>query len=271
MAKENSLAVTGEKALSAGAMEFLQGFEGNTLDNLGAEDMVFPRFKLVQNTSIKGTPGKYMSNINSEEFDRLAVTALRITKTRSMFPKVYTSGDRLLCRSNDGKTKSDPSGIGSGDCSRCQYAVWGKDAQGNTIRPECNGGYTILALAEDGSPCFISMKGTSVKPTKQLITQAVTSKIPLFARILYITSKPEVNTKGRYYVASFEFGDFHSEEVIRAAGAQYIALLDIISSDLVVDVSTDNETDAPRGGASAARNFQNDISTSSVALDDIPF
>jgi len=261
--------------LSAGSMDFLKGFGAGALDNLGASDLVIPRFKLIQNTSVKGTPGKFMTNLSEEEFDNLDVTILNITNFRTMFPTPYNAGDRPLCRSNNGKEKSDPNGVGSGDCARCQYAVWGRDTNGASRPPQCGAGYTILAIAEDGTPCLFSIKGASIKPAKSFFTRMKTRRTAPFAYRTIISSKQEVSTRGRYYTFNFEFGPIHTEAEIRSAAEQYLALMPVMNSDAAMDMGTDDETGGQNNSNSASNTFRDDLTSVSGAasgLDtDIPF
>lgn len=113
MTKNNETSmVTADDAFTADMQAIMGEFGGGALDSLTTGDVVMPRYKLIQNTSRTGTPGKWISNTApDEELDELNIIILDISSYRVMFP-AQGQGDRPLCRSNDGMSKSDMNGVG---------------------------------------------------------------------------------------------------------------------------------------------------------------
>lgn len=241
-------------------LEFLRSFGTGALDSLSQRDIIMPRYKLIQNTSKTGTPGKWVSNLDPDrEFDELHIIILEISNYRTYFPPKGENGDKPLCRSNDGYKKSDPNGIGDGDCDSCRYAQWKNDASGRGIKPACSSGYTMLGLIvlpEGGmEPGMISFKGSAIKPCKSFFTRMKTRGIPPFAYITVIGSESVTNDKGRFFKPSFDFGPYLNEETIRFAAAQGKMYKEYISRDIMADDSREDDDDSPGDGVPGAASF----------------
>lgn len=235
--------------------DFLKSFGGGALDNLSTTDLVIPRYKLIQNTSKEGTPGKFVSNLSDIEHDVLDIIILDITNFRTMFPEPYNSGDKPLCRSNNGRVMTDPNGAGSGNCDSCQYAVWGKDKNGNTLRPPCSAGYSILCLVNTGAglePAIIGVKGAGIKPAKGYFTRMKTRGIAPFTYITKVVSESVSNAKGRFFVMGFDFGEVLDKATIEFAAEQY-KIMQSMNRDVMIDLGREEE-EAPAPQASASFN-----------------
>jgi hypothetical protein len=189
-------------------MDFLRSLGMGALDNLSQKDIIMPRYKLVKNTSKKGTPGKWVSNVSDTEYDYIEMAILGIGNYQIMFPP-QGEGDKPLCRSNDGTKKASADGLGDGACANCRYNVWTKDANGNSVPPKCRSGYTLLGFVFNPDGTYnvgiVSIKGSSMKTAKQYFTKMRTLGIAPFAYLTKLTSVSTVNSKGRFYQSQLDF------------------------------------------------------------------
>lgn len=257
--------------------QLMNEYGAGAIDNISAEDLVIPRYRIIQNTSRVGTPGKWVSNTDADnELDFLDMVVVAISKYRVYFPEAG-KGDRPLCKSNDGVHKSDSSGIGDGTCANCRYGQWGaKDpASGKATPPVCREGYTFTGyvLCEDGSttPAMVSFKGSAMRPVKTFLTRMFKRQIPTFAYVVRISALSEVNDKGRYFRPSFDFGEDLSLDDAKSFAIQSQSLKQYISSDILIDVDDDVVTSS---NPSAGQDFMDSLATDhtpSVTEDDIPF
>lgn len=245
-------------------MDFLKSLDSGALDSLGQKDIIMPRYRLIQNTSKSGTPGKWVSNLSPEnELDELVLVILHISNYRTYFPPKGENNDKPLCRSNDGYTKSDPLGIGDGNCDTCRYAQWAKGQ-----KPPCFAGYTILGLIinPDGvEPCMVSLKGSAIKVCRSFFTRMKTKGISSLAYKVHIRSESVVNDKGRFFLPVFEFGDYLTKPEILYASEQAKIYRQYISNDAMADVHNDDE--GPTHNASAANDFLNSLSNVNEAKE----
>lgn len=225
-------------------MDHLRSLGMGALDNMDSSMIKMPRLKLVQNSSKKGTPGKWISNINDEEVDSITGAILAISQYRVMFPKLG-EGEKPLCRSNDGIKKSSVDGIGDNNCSRCRFSQWGRSADGKSIKPVCMQGYALLMLQETSpdvwSPAIVSVKGSAIKPAKAFFTEMRARNIPSFAYLTTLSAKAEVTALGRFYQTIFTM----SEELLPLPVIEGIALTaqqysDFVGSD-IADVENDHD------------------------------
>ncbi len=272
MAKKETNIATTDDAFIAEMQDIMTEFGGGAVDSLTASDVVMPRYKLIQNTSRKGTPGKWVSTTApEEELDALSIVILDISSYRVMFPE-QGQGDRPLCRSNDGLSKSDVNGVGDGNCENCRYSVWSKDpTTGRNIKPRCSSGYTLLGiiLLPDGTqtPGMASLKGAAIRPLKQYFTRMKTRNIPSFAYITNITAAPKVNDLGRFFVPEFEFGETLSLDAVKDMALQARSFKQYISADIMADVEVDSPTPAHSGAASFTSRLNEEVGDDG----DIPF
>lgn len=274
MAKETNITTT-DDVFMAEMQDIMTEFGGGAVDSLTTADVVMPRYKLIQNTSRKGTPGMWVSTTAlEEELEALNIVILDISSYRVMFPE-QGQGDRPLCRSNDGYSKSDVNGVGDGSCESCRYSVWSKDPNtGRNIKPRCASGYTLLGviLLPDGSqtPGMVSLKGAAIKPLKQYFTRMKTRNIPSFAYITTIKAEPKVNDLGRFFVPEFEFGETLSLEAVRDMALQARSFKQYISADIMADVEIESPAPAAHSGADAFTSRLDDV-VNDGDNDEIPF
>lgn len=179
------------------------------LESVDQTDLKLPKIKLVQMTSEEFTqggitPGYFYNTITKEATPEIECILLALGKSRVMWPAQFKRGDKPLCRSFDAKKKTE--GIGDGDCSKCEYAVWPADG----TKPPCTQGYIWLGLDKENTPFRISMQGASVAPTKDFLNAIVPKlsrggkHLGVFVFKIRITSEKQTNDKGAYFIAKYE-------------------------------------------------------------------
>ncbi len=277
--KESQSLVTQGAVQNVEDMEYLKSFGRGALDSLGQGDLIMPRYRLVQNTSREGTPGKWLNNLDSSiELDRLNIIILQISNFRTYFPPKGQGNDKPLCRSNDGIKKVDETGVGDSFCKTCRYSVWRKDERGATVKPPCSMGYTILGLIELSpgmfEPGMVSFKGAAIRSCKRYFTRMTSRGIAPFLYLTSISSESVTNDKGRYFVPVFEMGRDLTREEINFAAEQFKSCRQYMNTDLMVDTFNDEEASSPSSGAADFLNsLEKAASVASVAIeeDDLPF
>lgn len=224
------------------------------MEGLDRSDMTVPRYRLIQNTSSDGTPGKFVSTLSGQEVDTITAVLMKVTKTRVMWPVAFSRGDKPECRSEDGKHKAN--GIGTGVCDTCPYGKW--DGR-------CKTSYTFLGVDDNSEPFMINIKGSSIKPLKKFLTRILMKDLPLFAYKVVISAKEERNDKGRFWVT---YIDFILENGVPALHGReemlhYAQVLRQVDNALTPTAYMEDETREPII-------IEGDLSTA-IPADDLPF
>jgi hypothetical protein len=136
------------------------------LEDVDQEDLVIPRFSIVQPMSEEGTPGHFRDNIGgAESEDLVGLVPLKWRKGR-----VYFDDDGLRCASDDRITPADRIEEPVADrCAGCPSGQWRSDG-GKRVKPDCSETWSLLC-AHEGVPYFITFKSAAMKATKRLLTQ----------------------------------------------------------------------------------------------------
>jgi hypothetical protein len=167
------------------------GIEG--MEGLGVEDMIVPRWDILQPTSRKdGTPGHFSLNLSGETRETVDAVILKISKTR-----VLWSGnpqDRVPeCSSTDGVT-----GRTHGECAGCNFSLF--DPTG--VAKVCKQGYTYLCCDPENPEMLflISMYGSSVSSAKVLNSQFLQKRRSPYTAVVAFKTVVKVGDKGKYFV-----------------------------------------------------------------------
>lgn len=192
--------------------ESLMGFTGG--EGLSDEDMVIPRFKIVQPTSEIGDPGKLYCNITGEQVDALNIVVIKIEKGRIYWEAGNLEAKKPLCRSND-FMNPDPSieNPFAEHCAKmvrnaktgreqpvqvCKYGSWDGDE-----KPPCKVTYNLLCISlDDGLPFWISLSGAGIKPVKNYVSSIMLRKKPFFTFMTTFTTELRTEPK-RHYAPKF--------------------------------------------------------------------
>lgn len=175
---------------------------------ISGEDIVMPKVKLVQATSLEAQKGQAKMgefyNVTTGEVVNLDdVTLLCMGRSRIRFAKPFKRGEAPLCRSFDGICSTD--GV---VCKGCQYSDWDKVEEGQS-KPDCTMGYTWLAVpySEDGGfgvPFRIIVAGAGISELKKFITNLAATKLPPFVFRVSITSEQVESDGNIFYVPKFK-------------------------------------------------------------------
>jgi hypothetical protein len=187
-------------------------------EDLLDDDLVIPRYAIVQPTSHEGTPGTFRSNLSGEERTELHLVPLRIQRGRVLWSD--TLGEEPICKSLDGIVPSptverpvhDTCSVLSGRRLRptCPTAMWQRtpngDGPGRNEPPQCRDTYSLIGLdLETGAPFAMSFRGTGIRAVRVLRTLIFQKHLALYDAECVLRLRREQNGKGSYYVP--EFGD----------------------------------------------------------------
>lgn len=235
------LQVAGTGALGFGAFKD-EDLEVAGLD-VNSSDMKLPKIKLLQSTSPEVTKGKgkfaagqFYNTVTQEAADEIDCVLLDQGKSMVMWKKPFKRGEDPLCRSFDGKNKTE--GCGDGRCETCQYSsqnpkAWNNLKDGET-KPACNMSYVFLAQdCKTNMPFRIIVAGASVKSGKDFLNKLIPLRVAPFACKVTLKSHQEENDNGVFFVTDFDNLRVN-EECLNADGsvnkAKYKELLDMSKS-----------------------------------------
>jgi hypothetical protein len=179
------------------------------LEALDQTDLKLPKVKIVQMTSEEFTkdgvkPGSFYNSVTKESHDELNCILLALGKSRVMWPPQFKRGDKPLCRSFNGKKKTE--GCGDGVCESCQYAQWGANGE----KADCTMGYVWLMLDDENRPCRFSAQGASVSPTKDFINSVAPKlkrggkQLGIFVFKVKLSTEKQMNDKGTYFTVKYD-------------------------------------------------------------------
>lgn len=149
-------------------------------ERLRHSDLVIRRFVFNQpNGGLGLHPGWFRNTFSGQEYEQLRAHILLWRRGRVCFDD---SEDAMpACKSNDGRKpspviespKSDA--CGHWNCNgwfvpECPLAAW-RFHNGRRCPPPCQETWSLLGVLEDdGMPFWISLKGTSLRPTRQFLS-----------------------------------------------------------------------------------------------------
>lgn len=203
---------TGKSPPPASSVALINSSESELLgyEGLGPGDFIVPRFKIVQPVSREGTPGHFRCNVTEEEVGELVCAVLTVRKGMVLFAEGNEA--RALCRSRDA-LEPDPAiedpvsevcAVMQGQrlvplCEKAKFV--------GSQPPECRLTYNVLGLRLDSphpEPFLISLYGTSLRPVRLFLSICRQRRRHLFDVRTTLRLSEVTNTKGRFYVVSFE-------------------------------------------------------------------
>lgn len=182
--------------------------------DINASDIKMPKIKLMQQTSQEAVkskgkilPGQFYNTVTQTGKESIDCVILDQGKSMVYWKKPFKRGEDPLCRSFDGKIKTE--GCGDGDCMKCRFSsqnpsAWNNLPEGEN-KPACNMSYVFLAIdCETGVPFRIIAAGASVAGAKDFLNKVKLLKVSPFACKVTLTSTQEENDQGIFYVVNFE-------------------------------------------------------------------
>ncbi len=209
------------------------------VQTLHPPERVIRRVVLNQPSSRFGMkPGWFRDTISAEEHESLRAHIVLWTRGRVYFEN---GGDYLpRCQSADGARPSedvvepisplcdewDERGLFQ---PQCRLAVW-HTGDGERRSPVCKESWSLLGIAqEDGLPFWISLKGASLKPTRQFLTMCHArirmQGVHLFQCAITLASVMVENQYGQFYIVQFR-----QPEWISPDDHPYAALADMAAT-----------------------------------------
>lgn len=216
--EEQQLARRDEQQLAtmADAPAFLKHAQAETvgLNNMGRGDITMPRLAMCQSNTpqrkkadpkyIEGlSEGDYFNTVTGENHGgRLLFVPVHFYKSRILF-KDLDEGGGILCQApNALEGQGEP----GGECARCPMAQFSKDE-----RPAChlfmNWFIVVMDTLKDrptiDKMIVLSFKSTGLKAAKDLnslMRQRKAAGYNSFASVMELTSVPQKNQYGEFYV-----------------------------------------------------------------------
>ena len=168
------------------------------------DDVLVPRYAVVQPTSKEGTPGTFRSNLDGSERNELNVAPLRVQRGRVLWPAEI--GTDPICRSTNGL---DPSPqierpvsdaccviVGRRLQPACPKAVWPRHG-----RPECRDTFLLVALdLATETPFVMGFHGSAIRTIKIIRTLAWQRRVALHDMECLLKLRRETSAKGNYFL-----------------------------------------------------------------------
>jgi hypothetical protein len=143
------------------------------IDDLGQQDIILPRMRLIQPTTPNkvGKPGEFSNNVTGLASPVIEAVIIHIAKGRVMWPEKYQADQDPLCASDDSIIPRDGCTEYGERCADCPMALWSKDKKGEDVPPACSMVYNYLCIDPEGKmPFALSLMRTSARTAKQLNT-----------------------------------------------------------------------------------------------------
>jgi hypothetical protein len=232
----------GQNDLFAGLSD-LSDFKGDTtgLEALDPSDIKMPKIKLIQPTSLEATKGVcpagwFFNTVTKEKSESIDCVLLRFEKSRVKWKKPFKRGEEPLCKSYDGKKKSD----GTMRCENCPDSKWDNLGSEQT-KPECNMSYVWLGLDGKKSPFRFIASGMSVSPTKDFLNLIAPRNYPVFVYRVNISSVQKENDQGVFYVMQYNVKGIVSKEDAAGLKEASVAFQELFARNVQRDTNTLNE------------------------------
>lgn len=176
-----------------------------------SRDTQFPRIEIAQRSSgviDKGRVelGQPYNTLTGEALPSpFLFTPLMMFKTRTLWHE-FGSGQGIRCMSTNLEKPTYGEFYGKHDCAACPFGGSFKP-KGREKMPPCKEAYNYLGFAEQNfaSPVMITMRSTSFKAGKRLISLAATKEWPLRANIFRLGARDESFDAGSAFVWEVEF------------------------------------------------------------------
>lgn len=143
-------------------------FGYHDLDQLDSDEVIIPKLRLAQGLTAEVTTGDAKSGqwilTGYPALDEVTVTPMKMQRRRTLYSQ---EEERVVCRSNDGKTgEGNPGGL----CEHCPNSQWTKVGD-RSVGPTCTFIFSYLVyIHEFQTYAVLEFKKTSEKVGKQLNT-----------------------------------------------------------------------------------------------------
>lgn len=178
------------------------------LEALGQGDLIIPRLTIGQPQTdgiLEEHKGMLLVNVTGEAASELKLVAIKLSKSRIMFPAKYKKDNDPLCRSHDFIVPADDiegAEAMSEKCETCKYSKWSKNEA-----PPCNEVWNFLVIdTESYMPMWFSVKSTGIKGAKRLVSalklMSQAKRLPLWG-FGFVLSTQLQDDGNPYYIPVF--------------------------------------------------------------------
>lgn len=166
------------------------------MSSLGMDDMNIPELKINQATggdyakeTLKATLGQMYVSTTGETYDSIDVQVLMVARNQTFWGRSDITDEPPICASLDGITSLDGQ-----ICKECQHYRERASMDKEERRKECQRGYVVLALDENGLPLVVRLMGISADAGRDLnfllVTKALrTNRAGFFFHIISLKKK----------------------------------------------------------------------------------
>lgn len=171
------------------------------LEEVSKDSLITPRLNIIQTSSEEFKSrlfdaGVFTNSITKESYGNEVELVFLKIKEGAIYLKV---GDGLVCRSENGKTS-----INGDACDQCPYNEYHKKWD-KTSQPKCKSTYDAIVVPYksllEGKPdmMLLTLKSTSYKLGKEIISRAINLRKPLWAQRCTLSTFSDKNPKGEFY------------------------------------------------------------------------
>lgn len=183
--------------------------------DLGSEDLMIPRLRLMQGLSTEvqdgsASPGQWVLS-GYDPQDNVTYVPLLFARNRTLRDEEGS----ILCKSRDAKTGEGEPG---GNCDECIMNKWIENEKGPNTPPKCAFSYVYIGyVPEFESIALVEFRRTSINAGKMLNTVSAQRGLGNFA-VKLKTSK-QTGKRGTFYQAVVQPTQIEEEVLMRARTA----------------------------------------------------
>ena len=230
---------------------YLKKHEGMGTENIDQADIIPPRMKIVQGQTKKKHGADLGTLINDIDGTCYGKKALVIPALHFKSNICFNVDLGIDCRSLDGKVST--TGL---DCGKCGKINFTEDAEGKSVKPECNKLFNYIICEEEElaiaikekqalPPLVLSFMSSAIKQGKLMNTAIMMNKTrgyPIFSQFfeVKISDEPKDFNKGSAYVADVKVGRYATEDE-----AEYLKGMYDAYSKMKIDVQVNQDDITP--------------------------
>jgi len=210
---------------------YLKSESGKGLEEVGTEDLLLPRLKLLQALSPEvveeGVPaGEFFHSLTKKGMgNSVDIIPLYHFKSRIRW-RSRDAGGGIICFSADGKSYSFNYAEEEAPslCANCKMSNWNNKAEGKDRQPACTLYYNFVVLMlPDYQMIGLSFSKTSISAARKLITMVkyMGGNLDLFARKYTLSSKLVKKKEFTFFAADFKSKGFVTEKEYGLASKLY--------------------------------------------------
>lgn len=230
---------------------YLKEHDGMGTENIDQADIIPPRMKIVQGQTKKKHGADLGTLINDIDGTCYGKKVLAIPALHFKSNICFNADLGIDCRSLDGKVATN-----GNLCANCGKTNFTEDAEGNSVKPDCNKLFNYIVCTEDElkeaikekfalPPLVLSFMSSAIKQGKLMNTAIMMNKTrgyPIFSQFfeIKVSDEPKDFAKGSAYVIDVKVGRYATEEEATYLKGMYDAY-----SKMKLDVQISEDDVAP--------------------------